>query len=473
MTTSSCDLAVIGAGPAGLEAAIAAAGEGLSVTVLDLGERIGGQYFRHAPGHVDPAFAGLHDRFASHITAGRIVHRARHAVWSIEPGFRVHATEGEREREPRTVTARAVIVATGAHDRHIPFPGWTLPGVMAGGGAQALLKGSLVAGGRRAVVAGTGPFLLPVACGLRAAGVAVLEVVEANDPRRIAGHPLALAGAIPKLPEAALYAAQLTRHRVPFRTRHAVIAAHGGQRLESVTIARIDADWRIVTGSERRIACDLLAVGYGFTPQIDLALALGCAGAPSANGLVALAADSDGRTSVPGVYAAGETTGVGGADLALVEGRLCGAAVAHDLGCRPAPSGAMRRRLLARRGLLRRFAAALHAVHPVRGGWSEWLDDETLVCRCEEVPYARLCDAVRNLGAADPRAVKLLARPGMGWCQGRICGSAVAELTAQLSGRPVTLDDLVALSRRSLGQPVSLALLATLDLPGRDPSDPH
>lgn len=483
MTTSPSeppvDVAVIGAGPAGLAAAVAAADAGLSVAVLDLGERIGGQYYRHAADqhaavqggpyhHGWERFVELRGRFWTHVAAGRITHQPRTAIWSVEPhppraavpaAVTVHALEGERERLPRTVRARAVVIATGAHDRHVPFPGWTLPGVMAGGGAQALLKGSGVAAGKRAVVAGTGPFLLPVADGLLAAGVEVAEVVEANAPWRMVRHPDALPAAISKLPEAVGYARRLARRRIPYRTRHAVVAAHGEQRLEAVTVARIDADWKVVAGSERRVDCDLLTVGYGFTPQVELLLGAGCDHAVGLDGSLVVTADADGRTTVPGVYAAGETTGIGGADLALVEGRLCGQAIAADLGKGPGSgAGRLRRRRVA----LRRFAAALHRVHPVEQGWSDWLDGETLVCRCEEVRYASVQAALDELGAGDARTVKLLARPGMGWCQGRICGSAVACLAAEHGGRPVALEDLVAMSKRTLATPVPLGRLAQL-----------
>lgn len=489
MTSSpdpALDVAVIGAGPSGLAAANAAADAGLTVAVLDLAERIGGQYYRHALGETASAtpgpfhhgwsdFVALQRPFDAHRQAGRIRYCPRHAVWSI--GRRdlgslvVRVVQDERERRPRIVAARAVIVATGAHDRQLPFPGWTLPGVMAGGGAQALLKGSHVAPGRRAVVAGTGPFLLSVADGLLIAGVQVAEIVEANRPWRMATQPRALPGAGAKLGEALGYAARLARHRVPLRTRHAVIAAHGHDRLEAVTVARLDAGGEVVAGGERRVACDLLAVGYGFTPQIELGLAAGCATALDRDGSLVLAADPDGRTSVAGVYAAGETTGVGGAQLAIAEGSLCGIAAARDLGAHRAPDATDAVSLRRRRRALRGFAAALAEVHPTPRGWTGWLADDTLVCRCEEVSCAQVRAAVTELGAGDARTVKLLARPGMGWCQGRICGSAVATLTAQLRGRPVDEDDLVAMSRRVLGQPVPIGQLASLAEPPADRAD--
>jgi D-hydroxyproline dehydrogenase subunit alpha len=485
MTSASeaVGVAVIGAGPAGLAAACAACEAGLRVTVLDNNERIGGQYYRHAEGqtrssepgpyhHGWEQFMALQRRFQRHLDSGRIVHRARYSVWSIDrhadasgrPRLIVRAVEGERERLARSVEARAVIIATGAYDRQIPFPGWTLPGVMAGGGAQALLKGSRVAPGKRAVVAGTGPFLLAVADGLLAAGVDVAEVVEANAPWAMARHPRALPGLLTKTGEAVDYGRRLCRNHVPYRTRQAVIAAHGDEHLEAVTIARVDADWNVISGSERRVNCDLLTVGYGFTPQVELALAAGCEHGLGHDGSVVIRAGLDGRTSVPVVYAAGETTGIGGADLAVIEGQLCGAAAAADLGARAQASDNLKTaRLRFRRRLLRQFAAALHKAHPVRSGWQRWLADDTVICRCEEVSYARVRETLEELGAQDARAVKLIARPGMGWCQGRICGCAVAALTAHHCGRETTSEDLVAMSKRTIGNPVPLGHLVSLD----------
>jgi thioredoxin reductase len=484
MTSSSertveVDLAVVGAGPAGLAAAVTAADAGIRVAVLDLGERIGGQYYRHTAEQADAAtggsyhhgwaqFVDLRVRFRAHAMARRIVHHPRTTVWALERDaglITVRAIQGERERITKTVKARAVLIATGAHDRHVPFPGWTLPGVMAGGGVQALLKGSGVAAGSRAVVAGTGAFLLPVADGLLAAGVEIAEIIEASAPWRMARYPDALPGAITKLSEAAGYLRRLAKARVPFHTGHAVTAAHGDKRLDAVTVARVDGDWNVVSGSERRVECDLLTVGYGFTPQLELLLGAGCETMLGADGSLIAKADPDGRTTVPRIYAAGETTGVGGSELAIVEGLLCGQAIAADVqGDAEAVerSASQRRRLKTRQGALRRFARALHRTYPVRDGWMTWLGDDTIVCRCEEVAHASIRTALEELGAGDVRTVKLLARPGMGWCQGRICGSSVACLTAHHAGRPPTEKDLAAMSKRTLATPVPLGRLAAL-----------
>jgi thioredoxin reductase len=476
MRASEVDVAVVGAGPAGLSGAVIAADAGCRVAVLDLGARPGGQYWRHGDASLGAAVPGMHhgwrtftalrERFDAHRRAGQVEYLPEHAVWQLQrdpDGFAVRATAGERDPAPRTLGARTVLVATGAYDRHVPFPGWTLPGVMAVGGAQALLKGSHVAPGRRVVVAGTGPFLLSVADGLVRAGARVVAVVEASHARAYARQPRAVAAVPEKLVEAAGYGVSLARHRVPYLTGHAVVRADGPDRVRTVTVKAVDRAWNVRPGRERRLDCDTLAVGYGFVAQLELLLELGCATRLDAGGSLVVQTDPRQRTSVDGVYAAGEPTGVGGADLAVAEGALAGSAIAASLGrdggLEPAASARARRQ----RRRLRAFARTLATAHPVPDGWRSWTDPDTQICRCEEVTVGEVSEAVA-LGARDARAVKLLARPGMGWCQGRICGPAVASLTAGLQGRAVDPDDLRDLSRRSFAQPVPLGVLATEDL---------
>ncbi|MFJ2032529.1 NAD(P)/FAD-dependent oxidoreductase [Streptosporangium sp. NPDC087985] len=448
------DLAVIGAGPAGVAGALTASLAGLDVVLIDAAARPGGQYFRHLPeGFGAEAPGALHrglDRFTRQWETlnGRADVLLGHRVWAVERAdgaVTVRCLEGDREERPRTVVARRLLIATGAHDRPLPFPGWDLPGVLTAGGAQALLKGNLVVAGRRVVVAGTGPFLLPVAAGLAGAGADVRGVYEANGRFGLARHPLLAAG---KTGEALGYGASLARHRVPYHGRQAVIAAHGEDALTHVTVARLDRDWRPI--SARTVECDTLAYGYGFVPQLELPVQLGCATHTGADGGPVVTVDAGLRTSVPGVYAAGEPTGVGGAVLAEVEGRIAGRSAAADLGRRVRPLP----RLSRRRDRLAAFARALLEAYPVRPGWQEWLHDDTLVCRCEEVPLSAVREA-RELGATDARSVKLLARPGMGWCQGRMCGYAVACLAGEDPAAP----------RRPLAQPIRLGDLAAVTRP--------
>ncbi|GAA3387730.1 FAD-dependent oxidoreductase [Streptomyces roseoviridis] len=467
MPHSVADLAVVGAGPAGLAAAVTAADLGLSVALVDAGARPGGQYYRHpAPElraarpdltvhhHDWRAFTSRASRLRAHEAAHRVTFLPRHHVWTVTPegpAWTLHTRTEEDTAAPATVTARAVLLATGAYERQLPFPGWTLPGVVAAGGAQAMLKGGLVLPGRRTVVAGSGPLLLAVAASLAAAGARVPAVVEAAAYGGYARNVGTLLRNPAKLAEGARFGAALARHAVRLLTRHSVVEAHGTDRVEAVTVARLDRDWRPVPGTGRRIPCDSVAVGHGLVPELSLATALGCATRVAADGTVALDLTADQRTSVPGVWSAGETGGIGGARLALVEGELAARSIAASLGATPAPAGvpaALRRR----RDRLRAFADAMGAAHRPGDGWRDWLRDDTDVCRCEEVPAGRVREAVDELGARDARTVKLLTRAGMGWCQGRMCGPAVAALC----GTDPAPD------RRPLACPVPLRRLAEL-----------
>ncbi|MET9365752.1 NAD(P)/FAD-dependent oxidoreductase [Streptomyces sp. NPDC006632] len=463
------DLAVVGGGPAGLAGAVVAAELGLRVALVDLAEQIGGQFYRQpaaglgarrpeALHHDWDVFADLRERLA----ASGVTHLAGHHVWAVErhgdTRWSVHAVtgaDGDGER-PVRVRARAVLLATGAYERQLPFPGWTLPGVIGAGGAQAMLKAGLVLPGKRVVVAGSGPLLLAVASSLAAAGADVPAVIEASGYLGYARRPGAVAANPHKLAEAAVHGAALLRHRVVPRTRSAVIAVHGAERVEAVTVARLDPRWRPVPGTGREIACDALAVGHGLVPAIDLATTLGCATRRTPDGALALALDRRQETSVRGLWAAGEPGGVGGAQLACVEGELAAMAVAARLGRHPGP-GTRVRRLRGRRARLRAFAEAMAAAHAPGPGWLDWLRDDTEVCRCEEVTAGRIREAVEEYGARDARTVKLLTRAGMGWCQGRTCGTAVSCLAG--GAEPPA-------ERRPLGAPVPLAALAGGD--GRD-----
>jgi NADPH-dependent 2,4-dienoyl-CoA reductase/sulfur reductase-like enzyme len=461
------DVAVIGAGPAGLAAAVAAAEGGASVALVDAGPRPGGQFWRHRAGddgsrhHGWAAFARLRAALDAEIVAGGLAHLARHLVWHAERGtdgapFTVHAL---LDGEGREVRARTLVIATGAYDRQLPFPGWTLPGVFTAGAAQAMLKGQGVLVGRRIAVGGTGPFLLPVAAGLVEAGAEVVGVFEAGRPAAFARHPLAVLRASGKLLEGAGYLWTLRRHGVPYRMRTAIVEALGEESVTGVRIASLDGAWNVVPGSERTIECDTVAVGYGFTPQTETPLQLGCEMTMDRDGSLVVRVDDEGRSSAGDVFVAGEATGIGGAELALAEGELAGLHAAAAARGRATDPGRLRP-IAGRRARGRTFAAALAEAYPVRPGWRTWLRDDTIVCRCEEVTVAGVHAAVDDLGATDPRTAKLFARAGMGLCQGRVCGYANAGLVAARCGREVTAADLAGTSARPIAQPVPLSVLA-------------
>ncbi|RZT12576.1 thioredoxin reductase [Kribbella sp. VKM Ac-2569] len=433
------EVVVVGAGPAGVAAAVAAGDAGAEVLVVDSGRAVGGQYNRQLPvefaarrpdrlQHEWKVFAEQRDRLVSH---PRITYLPDTSVWAIE-GLRLWAQTGPADasgRQPFAIDAQSVVLAAGAYDRVLPFPGWDLPGVYTAGAAQALAKGQRIAVGHRVLVAGTGPFLLPVAESLVGVGAHVVALLEANSLTTVrkgwSSDPLV---APSKLREAVGYGALLARHRIPLRHGWTVIAAHGIDHVEAATIARLDSDWRPIRGSERRVEVDAVCVGFGFTANLELAVSAGCTITTGPNGGPAVAVDANQQTSTPGVFAAGELTGIGGAALSTAEGTLAGTTAAHH-----ALTGSEASDVAAVRGAVergRRFAGALARAYPVRDGWKSWSTADTLVCRCEEVTRGQIEAAAQERGLDDGRAMKLSSRAGLGMCQGRVCSRTVAELLA-------------------------------------------
>ncbi|ONI68315.1 FAD/NAD(P)-binding oxidoreductase [Kribbella sp. ALI-6-A] len=487
------DVVVVGAGPAGLNAALAAAEGGVSVALVDAGRAVGGQFHRQLPEEFAAArprrlqhgwtgFVQLRDRVARH---HQVTHWAETSVWAIErtdDGHRLWVQRGPADtpgRRVEAVEARAVVLAPGAFDRVLPFKGWELPGVYSAGAAQALAKGQRITVGQRVVLAGTGPFLLPVAESLLGVGSEVVGLYEANSLRTVGqgwlSDPLVARG---KLREAATYAALLARRGIRLHHGRAVVAAHGDRHVEAVTVAKLDSGWRPIRGTEQVIEADAVCVGYGFTAQLELAVAARCDLTAGPDGGAAVVTDDQQETSTPGVFAAGEIAGIGGADLAAAEGRVAGAAAARQVAAAGAPapapapapaSGAVPRagsapaagartfagaRAVAEVAQGKRFAKALAAAYPVRDGWLEWSDDATLVCRCEEVSRGDLARTagVRALEAG--RSLKLAGRVGLGLCQGRVCSRNAACVSGGRRG--VVPDD----HRRPIAVPVRLGDLA-------------
>src|SRR5690554_4064252 len=455
---------VIGGGPGGLAAARSARAAGADVVLLDSSDSLGGQFWRHLPANRPARKEALlhhgwarYQSLANELTAdpGCTIKLGAH-VWAIDAGDRpvVHAVIGEpdgSDRERVSFQPDAIVLATGAHDRTLPFPGWDLPGVFTAGAAQALAKGERLAVGERVVVAGAGPFLLPVAASLSATGSKVIAVLEANrTPALIRGWlPKAwqLLPAASKGLELAGYLAGHLRHRIPYLLGRTVIAAHGTTHVESVTTAQLDRDWVPIAGTEKTIAVDAVCVSHAFTPRLELALAVGCE--LDADRFVLV--DGRQQTTVPNVYAAGEITSIGGVDLALAEGAIAGHYAAGASGTNPA--------LERKRTVFSRFAARIEAAHGIKRGWPAWLTADTIVCRCEEVEYGTLCSSADATASQSLRSLKLSTRAGLGICQGRVCGRTVEELLAcRAEGSALT--DGSKSDRRPVAVPICLGELA-------------
>jgi thioredoxin reductase len=506
-TRTRVDVLVVGAGPAGLAAVAEALDTGATVACVDSNTQPGGQFWRHRPEHVLADDGRLHHgwttyrdlraRFDAGLGAGRLTFLPSTAVWMVQssddgvhldvyltsaidhPGVPTAATSG------RPLVARTVVLATGGYDRQLPVPGWDLPGVMAAGGIQATIKGAGVLPGRRVLLAGTGPFLLPVAANVLAAGGEVLAVCEAASLTGWIPNALSAAKVPSKGLEGIEYAKDLVRHRVPYLQHRVITEIRGTDGVDSVATAKVDSAGTVIAGTERVFEdVDVVGLGYGFTPQIELGVQLGLVTRTDVDDSVVLEADASQSSSQDGVFVAGEITGVGGWLLSVTEGHVAGrAAAARALG--PGPSGraavpdgaagagngssgrgAFPTKAEAR--TLRRhrdFAAAMHTAHPVPPGWQDRVTDETLVCRCEEVPAGDIVAARDTALAQDARAAKQVTRAGMGWCQGRMCGFATACLAA---AGEVPTSQLEATSKRPVATPVTLATLMAGDAPDPD-----
>jgi NADPH-dependent 2,4-dienoyl-CoA reductase/sulfur reductase-like enzyme len=461
-------VAVVGAGPAGLAAALAAARRGARVTLIDEAPTPGGQIWRAERGTrvATPARERVAEaeRLGVEFLAGTLVWGARRDRTLLLTRLPEAAAEratgsGRHAPEPWAIRPRAIVLATGAHDRPFPFPGWTLPGVLTAGGLQVLAKSHAVAPGSRVVLAGAGPFLLPVACALLDAGAEVLAVAEATRRRAWLRAAPRLRHAPERLAQLARYEATLARARVPRLFGHVVLRADGSERVTRTELSAVDGGWRPLPAGRRSFEVDFLAIGYGFQPNLELARLLGCRlwFAPRERQFVVWR-DQRMRTSVDGVFAAGEIGGIGGAELAESEGLIAGVSAAEGTGHPDnAPRATRRARRRARR--LAAFADLLADLFTPRPGALSSIDGSTQICRCEGVTLDHLDQALAETSMTPTtRGLKSATRIGMGPCQGSICGQLIGRLVAARTGLAPDKVDLP--SARPPAKPIPLGTLA-------------
>jgi D-hydroxyproline dehydrogenase subunit alpha len=394
------DILVVGAGPAGLAAAVAAASAGKRVAVLDENPQVGGQIWRATVGESrrDRAKALAVARFEA---SGATLFSGRQVVDADAAGKLDAWVETTQTLE--TFAFERLIIATGAHERFLPFPGWTLPGVFGAGGLQALVRGGYDIRGKRVAVVGTGPLLLAVAAHLKQDGAEIALVAEQAPLRRLVSFGLRLFSHPAKLMQGVRLRAELAG--VPYRAGCWPVAAEGDGNLKAVRFSDGSRIW-----TER---CDLLACGFHLVPNTELAMLLGCIVDESG-----VRVDADQKTSVPNVYCAGEPTGIAGVDAAMLQGEIAGLAASGQVEAAA--------RLYDKRDAHAAFGRAMDSAFALRDELRTLAEPDTIVCRCEDVRFAQVQEQVNpQSGWTD---AKLQTRCGMGPCQGRVCGPALNAL---------------------------------------------
>ncbi len=374
---------VVGAGPAGMAAAVRARESGARVTLIDDNDSAGGQIWRR----------GANSVWFENLSAARVQRIAGAQV--IHGNLRTKTLLVEHAYSAMEVPFDKLILATGAREIFLPFPGWTLPGIFGVGGLQALAKSGWPIRGKRIVVAGTGPLLLAVAAYLRKQGAIVTRIVEQARQTAVMGFALGLLRRREKLTQA-----------VGLKFALAGIAQHYGSWVEAAEGNGKLERLRIRQGRKIRIEqCDFAAIAYGLCPNVELASFFGCRIEGQA-----VAVDQLQQSSMPDIYCAGECTGIGGVELSLVEGEIAGYAAAG--------AADRARELFTQRREANDFAKALEKTYALRPELKELPKPGTIVCRCEDVTFKQM----RNYSSF--RAAKLHTRCGMGPCQGRVCGAA-------------------------------------------------
>jgi len=427
-----------------LSAAAEAARSGVSSLLLDENASLGGQIFRQPPlGSKIIEGKRLGKEF---IEGKRVIEQLAEFkdkidVWTGSPVwgfFNDNRLAVMRNGRLDLVKADQMIVATGAYDRPVPFPGWTLPGVFTAGCAQVMVKSQAVLPGARFLLAGTGPLQLALAHQLLKDGAKLVAVVEATSMIRLSRYLDRLLPQPGLLWDGFKFLATLKLHQVPFIQSHVILRASGSEEVEKATIAAVDNNSQPIPGTEQTFDVDAICVGYGLVPNTDLTRLCGCIHdyVPEHGGWVPRCNENM-ETSVHGIFVAGDACGVAGFRVALEQGKLAGIYAAHNLGYMDRPvadklAHPIRRKLKT----LQSFQSAIGKVYSVCPGIHDLPNDDTVICRCEEICLKEIRRAIRS-GASVPDDIKRRTRAGMGYCQGRMCGPAILGIAErELSLKP-------------------------------------
>jgi thioredoxin reductase/bacterioferritin-associated ferredoxin len=482
------DLIVIGAGPAGISAAITASRHGLKVTLIDDSSIAGGQIYRATPKEwtrnaSTPGDQDLDDGnvLRDLLSKSNVVHLTNHVVWAVAPGFEVRAVSDTKEIK---LSAKQLIICSGVTERILPFPGWTTPGVIGLAASTNLLKSQQILPGENPVIAGSGPLLYAVADAIIVAGgkpAAIADLGSLVDwivslPKLLTAPALLFRGL--------LWRARIFKARIPVLHRHHVARVHGEDQVETIELMPINANGTpLLKKKSIKFKSTSLIVGHGLIPSVEISRLLKAKHLYRAKrGGWIPEIDAFQRTKISGLYVAGDCGGISGAKTAALSGTIAGLRASFDSDMISQKTFQDLYHLTERKkNKAERFGKQMGKLMSIRSGLLEGLTPDTIVCRCEDITYGQIMGAIKA-GAADCNEVKAWTRAGMGPCQGRTCGETIAEIlsrqvgdrdkagffTARVPLRPCTIDALAPICSYDEIWNSDVAKVATAILPAEN-----
>ncbi len=463
------EFVIVGGGPGGVAAAMEAAKAGVAVTLVDENERLGGQCFRQFEKGfkvADPEALGLDYKEGQELLhqfsllGDKIRYLNKALVWGI---FNNRTIALAHNGASSALGFKRLLAATGAYDRPVPFPGWTLPGVFTAGGAQKLVKSERVLPGENILLAGTGPLQLVLAYQILEAGGKIEAILEAgNFYKNWLRRFLGIWGNWDFLKEGLGYLRSIRKAGVPLLQGHIICEAHGEEQVEEAVIAKVDRDWRFRPSTARTVKVDAICLGYGLVSSTELTMLAGCEHSYDLRlgGYIPLRSTTM-ETTVPGIYAVGDGAGVAGRKVAIEEGRIAGISAASSLGYLSSrDAGEQIKPCLKRLDKIGRFRRVLDDISLPRRGLYELAKDDTIICRCEEVTLKQLKEALSD-DTLQIKDFKRMTRMGMGPCEGRMCGPSMIEMMRHRLD--ASAEGVGCLQPRPSIKPVALGVLAAAE----------
>ena len=438
------ELAIIGGGPSGICAAIEASKRGARSVLIDEGSKLGGQIYRRlsngfsvtAPNKLGKIYAqGTKLLTELEQYGGNIEYIPNTVVWGVFPGKEIAFI---RDGKSEQIKAQNLIIGEGAHDRPIPFPGWTLPGVFGAAAALRMVKNERVLPGERILVSGTGPLQLLLASELVKAGAKVVAMLEATSPKAYWKYLPQLLGRLDLLSDGLDYFSILRKAKVPILFNHAIVEVQGRQQVERAIYTKVDEDWRTLSVEARTVEVDAVCSGYGLIPSSRLSRLCECKHEWNRyfGGWIACRNEYM-ETSIPGIFVVGDGGGIEGGLVAAEEGRIAGIKVCQKLGYITEDEAITCCSSISRRlKCLRRFVSAVNHISAIRAGLFSQTKDEVVVCTCEEITAGEVRRAIAS-GATNLDEIKALTGAGMGSCQGRMCESTIIQMISSETKKPM------------------------------------